>query len=203
VSFALHRLQLVDDAAMSRMPPAARKGSTWFGSMGDITQQPPFWVALAALLSAAGGERGRRAAWRGTACYGATAVVANMVIKPMVRRSRPPGAGENRTGPVTSSFPSGHAATDLAFVLGVAQEIPVLFPVLSLATLSAHWSLVRSRGHYPTDVLAGGALGVGVAAVAWVVWPPPGSRRGRRPDDVGGDDPGADEALSRRDGERR
>ncbi len=167
----------VEDAVMSLMPEGAHQGSTWFGRMGDLTQQPPFWVGLAALLSA-GGERGRRAAWRGTACYGAAAVVANLVIKPVVGRSRPPGSGDNRRGPVTSSFPSGHAATDLAFVLGVAQEIPVLFPPLALTTLSAHWSLVRSRGHYPTDVLVGGIVGVVVAAAAWMLWPPPGSRRG-------------------------
>ncbi len=203
MSSAPRPVQIVDDAVMSRMPRGAREGSTWFGRMGDLTQQPPFWVGLAALLAAGGGERGRRAAWRGTACYGATAVVANLVIKPIVGRSRPPGAGENRTGPVTSSFPSGHAATDLAFVLAVSQEIPLLFPVLSLSTLSAHWSLVRSRGHYATDVLAGGVLGVVVALVAWIVWPPPGSRRGRRRGTVGGDEPADDEAVSRRDAERR
>ena len=45
-------------------------------------------------------------------------------------------------GPITSSLPSGHAATDLAFTLGVAQEIPALFPPLAFATSAAHWSLV-------------------------------------------------------------
>lgn len=73
---------------------------------------------------------------------------------------------------MTSSFRSGHAASDLAFNLAVSQEIPLLFVPLSAATMAAHWSLVRSRGHYVTDVLAGGALGVVVAAVAWKMWPP-------------------------------
>lgn len=58
----------------------------------------------------------------------------------------PPVPDRGRTGPVTSSFPSGDAATDLSFRLGVAQEIPVLFFPLALATSAAHWSLVRSRG---------------------------------------------------------
>jgi undecaprenyl-diphosphatase len=95
-----------------------------------------------------------------------------MVIKPLVGRSRPPGAGQNRTGPVTSSFPSGHAATDLAFTLAASQEMPLLFFVLAPATTAAHWSLVRSRGHYPSDVFAGGVLAVAVALLAWRMWPP-------------------------------
>jgi membrane-associated phospholipid phosphatase len=32
--------------------------------------------------------------------------------------------------------------------------------------------MVRSRGHYPSDVLVGGAVGIAVALVAWKVWPP-------------------------------
>ncbi len=77
-----------------------------------------------------------------------------------------------RPGPVTSSFPSGHAASDLAFNLGAAQEVPLVFFPLSLATLAAHWSIVRSRGHYLGDVLADGALGIAVALAAWSLWRP-------------------------------
>lgn len=166
------RRQLAEDALVSLLPRGELQGSTWFGRVGDIAQQPPVWAAVAGALALGGGARGRRAAWRGTVCYGLTGVVANMVVKPLVGRSRPPGAGENRTGPVTSSFPSGHAATDLAFTLAAAQEIPLLFLALAPATTAAHWSLVRSRGHYPSDVFAGGALAVAVALVAWGVWPP-------------------------------
>ena len=119
-----------------------------------------------------GGDRGRRAAWRGGACYCVTAIVANVVIKPLVSRRRPPGAGDGRTGPVTSSFPSGHAATDLAFTLAASQEVPLLFVPLAPATMAAHWSLIRSRGHYPSDVFAGGLLAVAVVLIAWRIWPP-------------------------------
>ena len=168
----MRRWQLVEDALVSLLPRGAAQGSTWFGRMGDIVQQPPLWAALAAALAVGGGDRGRRAALRGGVCYGVTAVVANLVIKPLVGRSRPPRAGENRPGPVTSSFPSGHAATDLAFTLAAAQEIPLLFLALGPATTAAHWSLVRSRGHYPSDVFAGGVLAVVVVLVAWKIWPP-------------------------------
>ncbi len=159
--------------------PAAKRGSTWFGRMGDIAQQPPVWAGLAAALALGGGLQGRRAALRGSVCYVTAAVAGNVVIKPLVGRSRPPEAGKGRTGPVTSSFPSGHAATDLAFVVGASQELPALFLPLSIATLAAHWSLVRSRGHYASDVIAGGVLAFVVALPLWKLWPP------RRPESDG------------------
>lgn len=161
---------------MRLLPREADRGSTRFGRMGDVVQQPPVWAGIAALLAVAGGTRGRRAAVRGSVCYGVTAILANLVVKPVVGRKRPPGSGKGRTGPVTSSFPSGHSATDLAFALGVTQEIPALFFPLAVATSAGHWSLVRSRGHYPSDVLVGGVLGVAVALVAWKACPPSARR---------------------------
>lgn len=53
----------------------------------------------------------------------------------------------------------------------VVQEIPALFPPLALATCAAHWSMVRSRGHYPSDVFFGGSRGVAVALAVWRLWP--------------------------------
>ncbi len=149
------------------------EGNTWFGRAGDLVQQPPVWAGAAAVLTL-GGPRGRRAALRGSACYLAAALV-QILMKPLIGRSRPPRSGKMRPGPVTSSFPSGHAASDLAFNLGAAQEVPLVFFPLSLATQAAHWSLVRSRGHYVSDVLAGGALGIVVALAAWRLWPPSGA----------------------------
>jgi membrane-associated phospholipid phosphatase len=168
----MRKLELAEDVVMRLMPRRARRGATWFGRTGDIVQQPPVWLGLAGALALTGGRRGRRAALRGSVYYGLAAVLGNLVIKPVVRRSRPPGSGKGRTGPVTTSFPSGHAATDLAFTLGASLELPVLFVPLSGATMAAHWSLVRSRGHYPTDVLAGGTLAVLLALIMWKVWPP-------------------------------
>lgn len=167
--------QAAEDAVMRLMPRRGRQGSTWFGRVGDVVQQPPVWAGLAAALALTGGPRGRRAAVRGSVYYGLAAVVGNLVIKPVVRRSRPPAAGKGKMGPVTTSFPSGHAATDLAFTLGASLELPALFVPLAGATMAAHWSLVRSRGHYATDVLAGGTLAVVLALVMWKLWP---SRRG-------------------------
>ena len=144
---------------------------TRLARVGRITEQPPFWGGIATALAVKGGERGRQAALRGSVCYVVAAFVANIVIKPFVRRRRPPGAGEGRIGPLTSSFPSGHTASDLAFVFGVAQELPLLVVPLAGATTAGHWSLIWSGKHHVSDVLGGGVIGLSVAYIIWKSWP--------------------------------
>ena len=163
-----------EDALQTRLVGSgSRKGTTWAGRAGDVIQRPPRWAAVAALLAATG-TRGRRAALRGGVCY-LSAAAAHLPIKALVGRRHPPGSALRQLGPVTSSFPSGHAAADLAFVFGASQEMPRAFLPLSCASLAVHWTLVRKRAHYPSDVLAGGALGAAVALAAWKLWPPRGS----------------------------
>ena len=166
----------------------SKKGSTWFGRLGDTVMHPPAWAGIAGLLAATG-DRGRRAALRGCVCY-LGAAATHLPIKLVVRRRHPPGASRHQIGPIAPSFPSGHAAADLAFVFGVAQEWPALFPPLSVCTLAVHRTLVRKRAHYPTDVLAGGALGIAVALAVRKLWPP------QRPTDAG---PAADEEVAVKD----
>ena len=116
----------------------SRRGATPPRRASDIARQPLFWAAVAAGLS---GPRGRRAALRGGACYATTGLL-HLPLKRLVGRRHPRGAGLMRLGPATSSFPSGHAASDLSFTFGVAQELPLLFIPLSAATgrrsLGAH-----------------------------------------------------------------
>ncbi len=175
------RTRSAEDALVTRLiGKGSRKGSTWFSRAGDIIQRPPAWAAIALLISATG-RTGRRAALRGGVCY-LSAALAHLPIKAIVGRRHPPGAALLHLGPFTSSFPSGHAGSDLAFMLGASQELPVLFLPLSGATMAVHWALVRKRSHYPTDVLAGGLLGIAVAGAAWKLWPP----RWRAEEDAGG-----------------
>ncbi len=161
-----------EDALMTTLVGRGSKhGSTWFGRAGDITKRPPVWAGIAGVLALAG-PRGRQAAVRGSVSYVAAAV-AHLAVKVVVGRRRPPGASRNTSiGPITSSFPSGHCASELAFSLGAAQEVPWLIVPLYAATLAAEWSLVRSRAHYPSDVFAGAAISTVVALVGWRMWPP-------------------------------
>ncbi len=160
-----------EDALMTALVgKGSKSASIKLGRFGDITKRPATWAGIAGVL-ALSGRRGRQAAARASACYVA-GTLAHLVVKVAVGRPRPPGASRHTTiGPVTTSFPSGHCASELAFSLGAAQEIRWLFVPLYAATLAGEWSLVRSRAHYPSDIFAGAAISVVVAVVASKVWP--------------------------------
>jgi membrane-associated phospholipid phosphatase len=100
------------------------------------------------------------------------ASVIHLPLKRLIRRSRPRGGVLLGMLPATSSFPSGHTAADLSFMFGAAQELPPVVLPLSIATLGSHWSLIRARRHYPSDILGGGAVAVAVAVAAWKLRPP-------------------------------
>ncbi len=148
----------------------SRSGSSLPSRAGDAMCRPRTWVAITAVLLLSG-PRARRAAVRGSACSGTSSLI-HLLVKPLFGRRRPWRAQLMHIGPLTSSFPSGHTATDLGFMFGAAQELPWLLAPLSFVTLGSHWSLLRSREHYPSDVAAGGAIAFAVAAAAWKLRPP-------------------------------
>jgi undecaprenyl-diphosphatase len=128
------------------------------------------WIGAAALLAAAGGREGRRAAVDGLTSIAVTSAIVNAALKPLGRRRRPddlarggvPLAQRVRM-PVSRSFPSGHSASAFAFATGIAVTQPTTaMPLLALATLVAY-SRVHTGVHFPGDVLAGSLLGVSIA----------------------------------------
>jgi membrane-associated phospholipid phosphatase len=158
----------------------------WLARAAWIAEQPLIWGGVATALAVKGGTKGQHAALRGGVCYLVAALIANIVIKPLVYRRRPHDAGEGRITPVTSSFPSGHTASNLAFVFGVVQELPLLaIPLAGTATV-ASGSLIYSGKHHVSDVFAGGAIGLGVAYLVWKSWPTETSPLGRWPTTGGG-----------------
>ncbi|MET8011358.1 phosphatase PAP2 family protein [Streptomyces sp. NPDC005271] len=119
------------------------------------------WLA-AGLLGAArsGDDPVRRGAWlRGTAVV-ATAHLAGMVLKRVVRRPRPrlPGAGPLVRTAGRHSFPSSHAASSAAAALAFGPLGPAGLCIPPLAAAVCVSRLVVGV-HYPTDVAAGAALG--------------------------------------------
>lgn len=78
-------------------------------------------------------------------------------MKFLVSRERPEGSIE--TG-MTSSFPSGHAATAFLFAGILYRSIPqldmILFPTASLVAFSR----VYLQTHYLSDILAGSTIGI-------------------------------------------
>jgi undecaprenyl-diphosphatase len=148
----------------------ARNGTTLFGRFGDVTKRPVVWAGIAAALALTG-RRGRDAAVRGSVGYVAGGLV-QLPVGMVVNRRRPDGASRLAlVGPITSSFPSGHCASELGFSLGAAQEIPWLFAPLYTATLAAEWALVRCRAHYVSDIFGGAAISIVVAFAMSRAWP--------------------------------
>jgi membrane-associated phospholipid phosphatase len=134
------------------------------------------WLAISAVLYLAGGRRGKRAAVRGMVSIAANSVLVNTGLKRLVHRRRPelrdvPSKRRLRKQPLTTSFPSGHAASAAAFAVGASSEMPKA--ALPLGTLAAAvaYSRVYVGVHYPLDVAVGAMLGGAIALGTWVAWP--------------------------------
>ncbi len=133
------------------------------------------WMAISAGLAVSGDKWARRAALRGLTSIAVASATANIVAKGLTRRGRPQGETPVLRrlipAPVTTSFPSGHATSAAAFATGVALEMPLLaIPVGALAA-AVGASRVVTGVHYPSDVLAGFALGTAAGAVTLRWWP--------------------------------
>ena len=103
----------------------------------------------------------------------AVAGVLTDVLKRAFDRPRPslvdPAVHPLVAVPHSAAMPSGHASTAFAAAVAVGLVHPRLrWPLLGLAALIA-FSRVWLGVHYPTDVLAGAALGAAIAAAAWLL----------------------------------
>lgn len=124
------------------------------------------WMGIAAGLTLTGRPRARRAAVRGLASVAVASAVSNVIGKGLTGRARPamrvPAARELSHGrPHSTSFPSGHAASAAAFATGTALELPVLAVPVGALAAAVGASRVVTGLHYPSDVVAGFAVGVG------------------------------------------
>jgi undecaprenyl-diphosphatase len=132
------------------------------------------WCASAAVL-ALDGRRGRRAALRGMLALGLTSAVSNAVLKPIFRRARPTLVRSSLLDrvarvPGSTSFPSGHAASAFAFAVGAGTELPIAAVPLGVLATAVAFSRVRTRVHYPGDVIAGAAVGASIAVATRKLW---------------------------------
>ncbi|MEU8318648.1 phosphatase PAP2 family protein [Nonomuraea sp. NPDC048881] len=127
------------------------------------------WGLVAGVLMMTGRPRLQRAGVRGLLAISLASPLTSMVVKQAIRRPRPltdliPVIRRRRV-PASSSLPSGHSASAVAFAVAVARDAPL--PVATSVTLLAAGvaaSRVYVGAHYPGDVLAGVAVG---AAAGW------------------------------------
>ncbi|MYT98690.1 MULTISPECIES: bifunctional phosphatase PAP2/diacylglycerol kinase family protein [unclassified Streptomyces] len=172
------------DPLLPRLSRSANHGLLWFGTALGIAAVGP-------------SARSRRAALRGVASLAVASAAINTIGKGAVRRQRPildqvPVMRQLKRQPVTTSFPSGHAASAAAFATGVALESKGWGAVVAPVAAAVAASRVYTGVHYPGDVLAGAALGIGAAfALRGVVptrgqLPAPGRPPGEAPALPGG-----------------
>jgi undecaprenyl-diphosphatase len=128
-----------------------------------------FWYLLMLLLPVMFGERALRPALV-MAATGALGVALYKVLKRRLVRERPfvTFAGiRAATVPLDRySFPSGHTLHAVSFTVLATAQFPVLGWLLVPFALLVAASRVVLGLHYPTDVLAGGLLGAGLAGGA-------------------------------------
>jgi len=149
----------------SRRAPALDRSLVAITTAANYTR---VWLAIAGGLALFGGARGRRAAGQGVIALAIAAAVANGPAKLLVRRRRPFHRSQPALihMPRSTSFPSGHSAAAFAFATAASVELPPLAPALLPLAAAVAYSRVHTGVHYPSDVVAGVAIGIGAGAVA-------------------------------------
>jgi membrane-associated phospholipid phosphatase len=117
------------------------------------------WAAIG--LGGAASDPARRARWLAGAAVGPVAVGVNFGVKLAVGRERPliEGHPPLARAPTKLSFPSAHATSSLAGATALGRVAPRGRPALYSLAAGICLSRPYLGMHYPSDVLAGAALG--------------------------------------------
>ena len=146
--------------------PGSRQAAVTLSHVGEHALG---WMVIAAAGMVVDPARRGRWAMVGVGSFGAHAT--SVVVKRVVRRRRPdhPSVAVGVGTPSKLSFPSSHATSTTAFALlaGAVTGVPVA-PALVPVMLASRLVL---GVHYPSDVVAGAAVGAGCAALTRAVWP--------------------------------
>lgn len=109
-------------------------------------------------------------------------LLVNQGLKRLLPRNRPEVTDprpHHLRKPSTSSFPSGHASSAFTAAGLLSDTDPALAPAYYALAAFVATSRIHVRIHHASDVIAGAAIGVGLAAVVTRAWPMQGSRSRR------------------------
>ena len=168
----VHELDLAIDEWVERVRSPAL--DPVFYGLSSAADHGLIWLGIGSLTSARHGDPA--IGLRLGAAMGVESALTNGPIKLCFRRVRPEGDdppddplpyGMHR--PITSSFPSGHAAS--AFTAAVLLADSPLAPAYVVLAAGIAASRVYTRMHHTSDIVAGAALGVAMGVVARRVLP--------------------------------
>jgi membrane-associated phospholipid phosphatase len=146
-------------------PPVQRA----VGAFSRLGEHAAVWLALGAAGAVL--DRSRRVCWRRALGGVAVAYLGNVVVKQVARRPRPDfdDLPQLIGTPTQLSFPSSHAASSFAAAAGYAPLVGGAAAPLRVTAAAMAASRVYLGVHYPTDVVAGAALGtlVGRTMARW------------------------------------
>jgi decaprenylphosphoryl-5-phosphoribose phosphatase len=135
--------------------PALERGARLLGKAGN---NGAIWFVLGIALAVLDGSN--REAWLICAFLGPLAIGLNYVVKLIVKRPRPVLGG----APSSLSFPSAHATSAFAVATAMARVEPLGALAFVLAAALALGRPYLGM-HYPSDVLAGALLGIGLGLI--------------------------------------
>lgn len=162
-------LAALDHALLAWLTPVR---AAWLDTLmlaaSDLGARGFIWLVVAAIAFVFPPRRAD--AWRVALTILFAFGLVDLVLKPLLWRPRPfdvlPDAYLIAARAVTSSFPSGHAASAFAGAMATSRLLPGARAVwFTLAALIAY-SRIYVGVHFPIDVLAGALVGMGSA---WVV----------------------------------
>ncbi|WBU61458.1 phosphatase PAP2 family protein [Paracoccus albus] len=152
------------------------------GFISEISDQPPAFT-LATVAGLAGFLAGKpRLTEAGLRCFAALAVAtaAKSMVKASVTRTRPfmlreHGHYDRRKGGPNdgpwNSFPSGHTANAVAVARAISRVYPQARAPAFAAAAAIGAIQVPRASHYPSDVVAGAAVGFAAEALVHRLWP--------------------------------
>jgi membrane-associated phospholipid phosphatase len=132
-------------------------------AMSHFGEHAQGWMAVSALGALA--QPKRRRDWVLVGVGAVAAHAAAIAIKLVVRRQRPhhPAIAVNVGTPSALSFPSAHATSTTAAAMLLCRATRSRLPLAVVPAMAV--SRLVLGVHYPTDVLAGAAVGAVVARI--------------------------------------